>query len=81
MVAGLLIVTCRYLRDLAARAGHDPEFGGIRALSYLVRGLDDAGATVFLVYAGNLKRELPRRRLGWLLGLIGLYCVAAGSWA
>lgn len=52
---------------------------GIRVLSYLVRGLDYAGATVFLVYAGNLtERELPRRRLGWLLGLIGLYCVAGG---
>lgn len=45
---------------------------GVRAASYL-------SATVVLVYAGNLtERELPRRRLAWLLGLVGLYAVISG---
>ena len=47
--------------------------------SSLSRFLDYGGAFVFLVYAGNLtERELPRRRLAWQLGLVGLYCVAGG---
>ena len=50
-----------------------------RVLSWTARGLDYAAVTVFLVYAGNLtERELPRRRLAWLLGLVGIYAVAGG---
>lgn len=52
---------------------------GTTIFSFLSRFLDYGGAFVFLVYAGNLtERELPRRRLAWLLGLVGLYCVAGG---
>jgi hypothetical protein len=42
---------------------------GMRALTYL-------GCTVVLLYAGNLtERELPRKRLAWQLGLVGIYAV------
>jgi hypothetical protein len=52
---------------------------GATIFSFLSRFIDYGGAFVFLVYAGNLtERELPRRRLAWLLGLVGLYCVAGG---
>ena len=38
-----------------------------------------AGLTVILLYAGNLtEAELPRRRLAWLLGLVGLYATIGG---
>jgi O-antigen ligase/polysaccharide polymerase Wzy-like membrane protein len=43
---------------------------GMRALLYFA-------CTVILLYAGNLtERELPRKRLAWLLGLVGMYAVA-----
>jgi hypothetical protein len=52
---------------------------GTTIFSFLSRFLDYGGAFIFLIYAGNLtERELPRRRLAWLLGLVGLYCVAGG---
>ena len=35
--------------------------------------------TILLVYAGNLtEEELPRRRLAWLLGLVGIYTAIGG---
>jgi hypothetical protein len=50
-----------------------------RTLAYTARSLDFFGATAFLLYAGNLtEQELPRRRLAWLLGLVGLYTVFGG---
>jgi hypothetical protein len=37
------------------------------------------GATVFLLFTGNLtEEELPRRKLAWMLGLVGIYTVAGG---
>jgi hypothetical protein len=45
---------------------------GLRTASYLA-------VTVVLLYAGNLtERELPRRRLAWLLGLVGIYTAVGG---
>lgn len=45
---------------------------GLRALYYIA-------ATITLLYAGNLtESELSRRRLAWLLGLVGLYSVVFG---
>jgi hypothetical protein len=50
-----------------------------RLLSYADRTLGYAGVTVLLLYAGNLtERELPRRALAWMLGLVGLYTIAGG---
>jgi hypothetical protein len=50
-----------------------------RTLAYTARALDFGGATVFLLYAGNLtEAELPRRRLAFYLGLVGAYTVFGG---
>jgi hypothetical protein len=50
-----------------------------RVLSFADRGLTYAGLTVILLYAGNLtEAELPRRRLAWLLGLVGIYTTIGG---
>lgn len=50
-----------------------------RALSYSQRGMMYLGVTVLLLYVGNLtEKELPRRRLAWMLGLIAAYAVVGG---
>lgn len=50
-----------------------------RMISWAVRTLTYLAATVILLYAGNLtEKELPRRRLAWLLGLLGIYTVVGG---
>jgi hypothetical protein len=50
-----------------------------RLLSYVDRSLTYGALTVILLYAGNLtERELPRRRLAWQLGLVGIYTVLGG---
>ena len=50
-----------------------------RLLSFVYRGLTYGGLTVILLYAGNLtESELPRRKLAWLLGLVGIYTVIGG---
>ena len=50
-----------------------------RVISYGVRFLGYLSDTVLLLFAGNLtERELPRARLAWLLGLVGLYTIAGG---
>jgi hypothetical protein len=50
-----------------------------RLLSYANRGVTYGALTVILLYAGNLtERELPRRRLAWLLGLLGIYTTIGG---
>jgi O-antigen/teichoic acid export membrane protein len=50
-----------------------------RALSYADRGVTYGALTVILLYAGNLTEdELPRRRLAWLLGLVGIYATIGG---
>jgi hypothetical protein len=52
---------------------------GDRVAAWLARACDYSGSFIFLVYAGNLtEKELPRRRLAWLLALVGLYTVAGG---
>lgn len=52
---------------------------GNRVLAWLARALDYGGVTAFLLYAGNLsEKELPRRRLASLLGIVGIYTVAGG---
>ena len=50
-----------------------------RVISWALRSLSFFGATAVLLYAGNLtEKELPRRRLAWLLGIVGVYTVAGG---
>jgi hypothetical protein len=50
-----------------------------RALSYLDRSASYLSVTVILLFAGNLtEREFPRRRLAWLLGLVGIYAIIGG---
>jgi polysaccharide biosynthesis protein PslJ len=50
-----------------------------RLLAFAVRGLTYLALTVILLYAGNLTEdELPRRRLAWQLGLVGIYTVLGG---
>jgi O-Antigen ligase len=50
-----------------------------RYFSWTYRAFDYTAAMILLLYAGNLtERELPRQRLAWLLGLVGIYAVAGG---
>jgi hypothetical protein len=50
-----------------------------RVISYGVRTVGYLAATAMLLFVGNLtERELPRKRLAWLLGLVGLYTIAGG---
>jgi hypothetical protein len=50
-----------------------------RALSYLNRTGSYVAITVLLLYACNLtEKELPRRRLAWLLGLVAIYTIMGG---
>ena len=50
-----------------------------RLISYGIRTAGYLGVTVILLFAGNLtERELPRKRLAWLLGLVGLYAAFGG---
>ena len=50
-----------------------------RYFSWTYRVFDYTAAAILLLYAGNLtERELPRQRLAWLLGLVGIYAVAGG---
>ncbi len=50
-----------------------------RILSFADHGLTYAALTVILLYAGNLAEgELARRRLAWLLGLVGIYTTVGG---
>jgi O-antigen/teichoic acid export membrane protein len=50
-----------------------------RILSFVFRVLTYVSLTVILLYAGNLTEdEMPRRKLAWLLGLVGIYTVIGG---
>jgi hypothetical protein len=50
-----------------------------RVLSFSIRTASYLAVTVLLLYVGNLtEQELPRRRIAWLLGLVGLYTVGGG---
>jgi hypothetical protein len=52
---------------------------GNRVISWALRTGTYLAVTVLLVYAGNLtERELPRRRLAFLLGLVGIYTAVGG---
>jgi hypothetical protein len=72
VAAGLATITLTAPGTVTSAVSH-------RLLSYADRTLGYAGVTVLLLYAGNLtERELPRRALVWMLGLVGLYTIAGG---
>lgn len=50
-----------------------------RVMSWALRTASYLAVTVMLLYVGNLtEQEFPRRRLAWLLGLVGIYTVIGG---
>jgi hypothetical protein len=50
-----------------------------RVISWALRAAMYLACTVILLYAGNLtERELSRRRLAWLLGLLAIYGIIFG---
>lgn len=72
VAAGLATITLTAPGTVPSPVSH-------RLLSYVNRTAGYAGVTVLLLFAGNLtERELPRRALAWMLGLVGVYAVAGG---
>jgi hypothetical protein len=52
---------------------------GSRYVAFADRALQYLSVTVLLVFAGNLtEKEYARKRLAWLLGLVGVYAVIGG---
>jgi O-antigen/teichoic acid export membrane protein len=50
-----------------------------RLLAFVDRDLTYLALTVILLFTGNLtEAELPRRRLAWQLGLVGIYATVGG---
>lgn len=75
----LVIVVCGLGTIALTAPGTLPTPVSHRVISWALRESNYIGVTVILLYAGNLtERELPRRRLAWLLGLVGIYTVAGG---
>jgi len=72
MVAGIATITL-------VAPGTVPSMVSRRVLSYGNRTAGYLGITVLLLYAGNLtERELPRRALVWMLGLVAIFTVIGG---
>jgi hypothetical protein len=72
MVAGLATIKLQAPGTLPSPVSN-------RVISWALRALTYAGVTALFLYAGNLtEKELPRRRLAWMLGLVGVYTVAGG---
>jgi hypothetical protein len=72
MLAGAAMLTLRAPDTVASAMG-------TRLLSFGDRTVNYGAATVLLLFACNLtERELPRRRLAWLLGLVALYTTIGG---
>jgi hypothetical protein len=70
--AGIAVLTMNAPATVASQISH-------RVLSYGDRTLGYLADTVLLLYTGNLtERELPRRWLAWMLGLLGIYAVVGG---
>jgi hypothetical protein len=71
-LAGVAVLTLSAPGTVASALSH-------RVISYGDRNLNYLGITVLLLYVGNLtERELPRRRLAWMLGLVALYTTIGG---
>jgi hypothetical protein len=51
-----------------------------RAISFAVRASSYLAVTVLLLYVGNLtEKELSRRKLAWLVGLLAVYATGLGA--
>jgi hypothetical protein len=69
---GFVVLTLSAPGTVASPVSH-------RVLSYSDRTLTYVGITILLLFVGNLtERELPKRRLAWLLGLVAIYTCAGG---
>jgi O-antigen/teichoic acid export membrane protein len=72
VVAGVSTLTLTAPGTVASPVSH-------RLISFAVRTASYLGVTVLLLYVGNLtETELPRRKLAWLLGLLGVYTTVLG---
>jgi hypothetical protein len=72
MLAGAATLTLNPPGTIATPIGNRIVAFGDRGFSYLA-------VTILLLFAGNLTElELPRRRLAWLLGLVGIYATIGG---
>jgi hypothetical protein len=72
VVAGIATITL-------TAPGTVPSLVSRRILSYGNRTVGYFGDTILLLYAGNLtERELPRRTLSWMLGVVGVIAVIGG---
>ncbi len=72
VVAGIATITL-------TAPGTVPSLVSRRVLSYGNRTVGYFGDTILLLYAGNLtERELPRRTLSWMLGIVGVIAVIGG---
>ena len=75
----LIVVAAGIAAITLTAPGTVPGLVSHRVLSYANRTSLYAGDTVLLLYAGNLtERELPRRAIAWMLGLVCLYTVGGG---
>ncbi|HXL19385.1 MAG TPA: hypothetical protein VN961_17860, partial [Streptosporangiaceae bacterium] len=72
VIAGIATITLTAPGTVPSPVSH-------RVLSYANRTAGYLADTVLLLYAGNLtERELPRRTLAWMLGLVGIFAVVGG---
>jgi len=72
VVAGIAVITLTAPGTVPSHVSH-------RVLSYGNRTMGYFADTVLLLYSGNLtERELPRRALTWMLGLVGIFAVIGG---
>jgi hypothetical protein len=78
--AGFLVVALAGVTTLSQTApGTVTSPTSHRLISWALRTLVYLAVTVVLLYAGNLtEHELPRRRLAFLLGLVGIYTAIGG---
>jgi hypothetical protein len=75
----LLVMLASIVMLPVAAPGTVPSPVSNRLISYSIRAASYLGVTVLLLYAGNLtERELSRRRLAWLLGLVAIYATVGG---
>ena len=71
-IAGISVLSLTAPQSVASPVGN-------RIVSWTLRTGSYLAITVLMVYAGNLtEKELPRRRLASLLGLVGIYTAVGG---
>ncbi|HLX47857.1 MAG TPA: O-antigen ligase family protein [Streptosporangiaceae bacterium] len=72
MLAGVATLSLQAPQTIGGPTSHRLASWAVRVFLYL-------GATVILLFTGNLtEEELPRKRLVWLLALLGIYSIFGG---